>query len=238
MAEFLLVHGSCHGAWCWRDVIPALAALGHSARAIDLPSHGDDETPPETVTLDLYADAVIAAIAPDTILVGHSMAGYPITAAALKAPDRIKALVYLCAYVPIAGKTLAEMRAMAPSQPLLEAVQVAPDRVTFTIDPAQAVAKFYHDVDPATADWARAQLCAQPILPQETALAQVATGLPRHYIRCRDDRTIPPLFQDVMTKDWHGGRVIDMATSHSPFLSDPTALAAHLDALAQETLAT
>ena len=237
MAEFLLVHGSCHGAWCWRDVIPALAALGHSARAIDLPSHGDDATPPAKVTLDLYADAIIAAIAPDTILVGHSMAGYPITAAALIAPGRIKALVYLCAYVPIAGKTLAEMRAMAPSQPLMGAVQVAPDRVTFTIDPAQVVAKFYPDVDPATADWARAQLSPQPILPQETALAQVATRLPRHYIRCRDDRTIPPLFQDVMTENWRGGRVIDMTTSHSPFLSDPTGLAAHLDALAQETLA-
>lgn len=237
MAEFLLIHGSCHGAWCWRDVIPALHALGHTARAIDLPSHGADETPPETVTLDLYSDAIIDAAAPETILVGHSMAGYPITAAALKAPDRIKALVYLCAYVPQAGKTLADMRRMAPSQPLLEAVQIAPDRVTFTIDPTQAVAKFYHDVDPATAAWARAQLCPQPILPQETVLAQVNHALPRHYIRCRDDRAIPPVFQDVMTENWRGGRVIDMATSHSPFLSDPAGLATHLDALAQETLA-
>ena len=38
MAAFLLVHGSCHGAWCWRDVIPALDGLGHSARAVDLRS--------------------------------------------------------------------------------------------------------------------------------------------------------------------------------------------------------
>ena len=30
MAEYLLIHGSCHGAWCWRDVIPALEALGHA----------------------------------------------------------------------------------------------------------------------------------------------------------------------------------------------------------------
>jgi pimeloyl-ACP methyl ester carboxylesterase len=45
MAEFLLIHGSCHGAWCWRDVLPELERLGHSARAIDLPSHGVDQTP-------------------------------------------------------------------------------------------------------------------------------------------------------------------------------------------------
>jgi hypothetical protein len=33
MAEVLLIHGSCHGAWCWRDLIPALAARGHDRGA-------------------------------------------------------------------------------------------------------------------------------------------------------------------------------------------------------------
>ncbi|MGR3365166.1 MAG: alpha/beta fold hydrolase, partial [Maritimibacter harenae] len=62
MARFLLIHGSNHGAWCWRDTIPALEALGHEARAIDLPSHGDDPTPIAEVTLDGYADAVLEAL--------------------------------------------------------------------------------------------------------------------------------------------------------------------------------
>jgi hypothetical protein len=35
MAEFLLIHGAGHGVRCWRDVIPTLAAVGHSVRAID-----------------------------------------------------------------------------------------------------------------------------------------------------------------------------------------------------------
>ena len=72
MSDILLVHGSCHGAWCWRDLIPALQELGHSPRAIDLPSHGDDTTPVNAVTLDSYADAVLAASTPDTVVVGHS----------------------------------------------------------------------------------------------------------------------------------------------------------------------
>ena len=38
MARFLLIHGASHGAWCWRDVIPRLAALGHEAQALDLPN--------------------------------------------------------------------------------------------------------------------------------------------------------------------------------------------------------
>lgn len=232
MSDFLLIHGSCHGAWCWDDLIPHLTARGHTARAIDLPSHGQNTTPAGEVTLDLYARAIVAAIDTPVILVGHSMAGYPITAAAALAPDKISALVYLCAYVPMAGKSLADMRRMAPSQPLLDAIIVDEARLTFRVDPAKAAEKFYHDVAPDRAAWAIAQLCPQPILPQETPLVPTHT-LPRHYLRCSDDRTIPPEFQTTMTADWPAGTVADLPTSHSPFLSDPALLAQHLDRIAK-----
>ena len=231
MPEFLLIHGSCHGAWCWDDVIPHLIAAGHKARAIDLPSHGADTTPAGDVTLDLYAKAIVDAIDMPVVLVGHSMAGYPITAAANLAPDKISKLIYLCAYVPMDCKSLADMRRMAPSQPLLDAIIVDEDRVTFSVDPTQAVAKFYHDVEPERAEWAVSKLGPQPILPQETPLSS-AHNLPRHYIRCTDDQTIPPAFQVTMTADWPEGTVTEMATSHSPFLSSPKALAEQLIAAA------
>ena len=181
MSNFLLIHGSCHGAWCWDDLIPALKALGHTARAIDLPSHGADKTPVKDVTLDLYARTIIDAIDTPVTLVGHSMAGYPITAAANLAPEKIDKLVYLCAYFPIGGKTLGDMRRMAPSQPLLGAIRILEDRISFEIDPAMAAEKFYHDVDPARAAWAVGNLCPQPIKPQETPLA-VTQSVLRHYI--------------------------------------------------------
>ncbi|WP_439154831.1 alpha/beta fold hydrolase [Yoonia sp.] len=227
MSDFLLIHGSCHGAWCWDDVIAHLRAAGHTARAIDLPSHGSDTTPPGDVTLDLYARAIVDAIDTPVVLVGHSMAGYPITAAANLAPEKISKLVYLCAYVPMAGKSLADMRRMAPSQPLLDAIIVDADRVTFSVDPSQAADKFYHDVPRDRAEWAVAQLCPQPILPQETPMVPTL-DLPRHYIRCSDDRTIPPEFQVTMTAGWPAETITQMPTSHSPFLSDPAGLAAHL----------
>ncbi|ARU01545.1 alpha/beta fold hydrolase [Yoonia vestfoldensis] len=232
MSDFLLIHGSCHGAWCWDDLIPHLTAAGHSARAIDLPSHGQDRTAAGEVTLDLYARAIVAAIDRPVILVGHSMAGYPITAAAGLAPDKISALVYLCAYVPMAGKSLAQMRRMAPTQPLLDAIIVDEARMTFRVDPAKAAGKFYHDVPPTRAAWAIGQLGPQPILPQETPLVP-NHSLPRHYLRCTDDRTIPPEFQTTMTADWPAGTVTDLPTSHSPFLSDPALLAQHLDRIAR-----
>ena len=29
MATFVLVHGSCHGGWCWKKVIALLSKDGH-----------------------------------------------------------------------------------------------------------------------------------------------------------------------------------------------------------------
>ena len=242
-AAFLLVHGSAHGAWCWRDTIPALEALGHRARAIDLPSHGADPTPASEVTLDAYARAIVSALddwGDDTgsdapaILVGHSMAGYPITAAAELAPEKVARLVYLCAYVPRAGHSLADLRRMGPSQPLRDAIVADPTGTTFRFDPDKAVDRLYHDVALGTAAWAVSMLGAQPIRPQETVLAvERALRVPRSYIRCTGDRAIPPAWQAAMSEGWPAADVTTLPTSHSPFLSDPAALAARLDAIAR-----
>lgn len=235
MAEFLLIHGSCHGAWCWHRVIPALAVLGHQAQAIDLPGHGRDRTPAEAVTLDSYAEAIQSALAGPTIVVGHSMAGYPITAAAERDPARIRALVYLCAYAPVDGLSLADMRRAGPRQPLAPAIRVDAGRVTFSFDPAMADDLFYHDCDAEARALAALCLCPQPILPQETPLRLTARSqsLPRHYIRCTEDRAIPPEYQEVMAAGFDPGCVTTLPASHSPFFAMPAALAARLDQIAR-----
>jgi pimeloyl-ACP methyl ester carboxylesterase len=94
----LLIHGSAHGAWCWRDLLAELHARGLKARALDLPSHGADRTPYDEIGLDSYRDAILADITTHgdrPIVVGHSAGGYAIAAAAEAAPDRIAARVYL-----------------------------------------------------------------------------------------------------------------------------------------------
>lgn len=232
MANFLLIHGSCHGAWCWRDTLPALQALGHSARAIDLPGHGADATPRDEVTLEAYARAIRAAITGPTILVGHSMGGYPITAAAELDPDQIDALVYLCAYRPVSGMALGDMRRAGPRQPLRPAIRV--DGPVFTFDPAMWDL-FYHDCAPDTVDWALTQLTPQPILPQETALTvtERSQRVAQFYIRCAQDRAIPPEYQLTMAQGLPEGRLSHLEASHSPFLSMPGALAARLDEIAR-----
>lgn len=235
MSDILLVHGAAHGAWCWHRVLPLLRAMGHAARAIDLPAHGDDPTDPSEVTLDLYADAILAATRGPTILVGHSMGGFPITAAAQRAPERFAALVYLCAYLPVAGQSLAGMRRAGPSQPLAGSFLLDDSRTTFTFDPARAPALFYHDCPPEDVALAARRLCPQPIRPQETALPDTsrAETLPRFYIRCTGDRAIPPDYQTTMSAALPRDHVLSLPCGHSPFFAAPDALARHIDAISR-----
>ncbi len=89
MSNVVLVHGSWHGAWCWRDLTPRLQALGHRVVTLGLPGHGDDQTPPHAVTLQSYADRVGAALDEfnePALLVGHSMGGIAISQAAEQHP--------------------------------------------------------------------------------------------------------------------------------------------------------
>jgi len=237
MARFLLIHGSCHGAWCWRDVLPLLRAAGHTANAIDLPSHGDDPTPVGEVTLERYAQAIVDAITDPVILVGHSMGGYPITRAAEMAPEKIQRLVYLCAYTPWKGFSLAQMRKAAPRQPLLEAMIKSDDQLSITFDPLMIEDKFYHDCPPGTVDYARQHLCAQAIQPNEVPveITQNSAGKPRSYIVCNHDHAIPPEFQREMAARFAPQDVREMDISHSPFFADPDALAKNLIEISEMT---
>jgi pimeloyl-ACP methyl ester carboxylesterase len=240
VARFLLIHGACHGAWCWRDTLPALEALGHEARAIDLPSHGADRTPLAEVTLERYAHAILDALDAPAILVGHSMAGYPITLAAERAPERIARLVYLCAYTPWPGLTLSRMRHEADEQPLLPAIRMSEDGQSFTFDPEMVPDLFYHDCPSEAVAYAQARLCPQAVAASSTAVALTdrSASVPRSYIVCRYDRAIPPQFQEVMARRAAPEDVHFLPTSHSPFFADPEGLAQVLHRIADPGAAT
>ncbi|MFT4151047.1 MAG: alpha/beta fold hydrolase [Paracoccaceae bacterium] len=224
MSEILLIHGTAHGAWCWDGVLAELHALGRTARAIDLPGRGTDPRPPETVTLADFSKAILAATGDRPVtLVGHSAGGYAITAAAEAAPRRFAKLIYLCAYVPRPGLSLADMRRAGPSQPLAGQFRLSPDRRSFAFA-ATAAGLFFHDCPAPQTAFAR--LTAEATAPQETALASTARAeaLPRHYIRCLHDRVIPPDYQSEMSTAFGPDRT-DFPTGHSPFLAAPQALA-------------
>lgn len=236
MSRFVLVHGSAHGAWCWRDLIGPLTALGHEVVALDLPGSGDDGTPLADVTLSGYAQAILATLTAPSILVGHSAAGFAIRAAAEADPARISRLVYLCAYLPQPGQSLVQMRKAAPEQPLKGALELDPARRAFRFTEAALPANLYGDCPPGTADYARPRLGWQAIAPQSTPVAFTGkgAGVPASYILCEKDQTIPPAHQLAMAEAGGiaPGDLHALPSGHAPFFAMPERLAQLLDRIA------
>ncbi len=111
MTTFVLVPGACHGGWWYAPLVTALQSEGHRAFAVTLAGLGPDGmSGAGPVNLDTHvdqgADAVTAAAertGEAVVLVGHSYGGSVITGAADRAPERVRALVYLDAFVPEDG---------------------------------------------------------------------------------------------------------------------------------------
>ena len=106
--HFVLVHGSCHGAWCWYKLSSLLKLAGHRVTALDLGASGVnpkrlDEVPAAS---DYVAPLMeLMASLPDqvdqrVVLVGHSYAGLCISLAMESFPQKISIAVFLTAYMP------------------------------------------------------------------------------------------------------------------------------------------
>jgi pimeloyl-ACP methyl ester carboxylesterase len=231
VARFLLIHGASHGAWCWRDVVTALTAAGHATRALDLPGHGADPTPPGSITLGTYVDAILASIEAPAVVVGHSMAGMWISAAAEAAPDRIARLVYIAAWAPEDGQSARDLRQAGGSDLVRAATR--PGDASFSYADEALEELFYNDCPPGTLDFARPRLVPEPTRPAQTPVRLTAryASVPRSYIRCMDDRTILPAAQVRMTEGWTD--VHDLPCGHSPFFAMPARLADILSKIAE-----
>ena len=87
---------------------------------------------------------------------------------------------------------------------------------------------FYHDCDEATARWAFDRLCPERFGDTTVTPVSVsnfwAADLPRSFIRCLQDRSMPRWLADTVTRRL-GVEQLTIDTSHSPFLSRPRELA-------------
>jgi pimeloyl-ACP methyl ester carboxylesterase len=110
MTTFVLVHGSCHGGWCWKKVTRLLANHNHRAYTPTLTGLGErshllrEDIDLSTHILDITQEFEYEDL-DNVILVGHSYGGMVISGVAERIPDRIKRLVYLDGYIPEDGKT-------------------------------------------------------------------------------------------------------------------------------------
>lgn len=93
--RIVLVPGFWLGAWAWDAVADALRAAGRDVTALTLPGlePGDD---PASVGMSDHVDAIVTAIGEGpVVLVAHSGAAFPASAAIDRAPARIAHAVWV-----------------------------------------------------------------------------------------------------------------------------------------------
>lgn len=227
---FVLIHGAWHGAWCWRKLTPLLESFGARVIAPDLPSMGADPTPAASVTLESWAGFVadIVERAPGCLLLGHSRGGAVVSRAAELAPDAIRVLVYLSAYLlPPGDSVAAEARRDTAS---LVAPNLIPAATGVTCRLREDVLReaFFGECSEEDFQDARARLSPEPLKPLATPLrisTQRFGRVPRAYIETARDRTITLSAQRRMQATLPCAPVLTLDTDHSAFLSQPEALA-------------
>jgi len=217
----LFVHGAWHGSWCWEPVRQLLEKRGWGTAAVDLPTvHA-----PDKAALGMAADAdavraAIDAIAGDVVVVAHSYGGVPTTQGA--DAGNVTHIVYISAFVLDTGESL--FAAVGGVQP--DWWDVGDDGLAMAgtdAHPAQGL--FYADLAAAEADAAVAQLTTQSVRAYHDTVTSTAwRGRPTTYVITEQDAIFPVAAQEALAAR-AGSNGVRLATSHSPFLSQPAAVA-------------
>ena len=110
MSTFVLVHGSCHGGWCWKKLTPILRKSQHKVYTPTLTGLGERiHLVSKDVSLSTHIKDVAQVLEYEdltrVILVGHSYGGVVVSGVAEEMADRIKRLVYLDGYIAEDGKS-------------------------------------------------------------------------------------------------------------------------------------
>jgi len=244
MARFVFVHGAFAGAWCWGPLRERLEAAGHTTEARDLPGSGDDQTPVGELTLDVYADSVCEQLLQadePAVLVPNSMGGMVATQAAARCPERVASIVYVAAFLPQDGQSLLALTQLpeGADDQIQANLVVVGDPPVATLSAAASLDAMYLRCTEQAAAWAIGRQRPQPVLPftQPVSLPDGAfDDIPRSYVLCTLDRSIPPALQRRMIATAGVTDVVELDTDHAPHLSATDELAAALDARAEGPL--
>jgi pimeloyl-ACP methyl ester carboxylesterase len=222
MATFVLIPGGWSGGWQWRVVAARLRATGHDVFTPTLTGLGERVhlANPE-VGLDTHIEDVVNVIRfedlTDVILVGYSYSGMVITGVADRVPERLAQLVYLDAFVPEDGQSLADLVGPQVMAAMGEVTRQYGDGWRMPHNPPDA---------PFRTD--------QPI---KTALEPVrlrdarALALPRTFIYCTEEKDpadpimLPISQAAARAKSDPAWRYRELPTGHQPWETMPVELA-------------
>jgi len=216
-----------HGGWAdssgWNDEIASLQRRGYPVIAAANPLRG--------LSSDAdYVRSVLTTISGPIVLVGHSYGGAVISNAARGVPN-VKALVYIAAFAPDEGESLAELVTKNPGthitpDALTERPYPLPDGGTGT--DLYIKADVFRDAFAGDLPRETTSLMQATQRPFSVAAFTEASGepawktVPSWYLVATEDHAIPPVTQWFMAHR-AGATTASVGASHVPMMSQPDA---------------
>ncbi len=222
---FVLVHGAWHGGWCWKRVSEMLGDSGHEVYTPTLTGLGErSHLLDAKVNLATHVTDVVNLLKweelNDVVLVGHSYGGTVISGVAEQMHAAISTLVFLDAFVPESGESLADLASPA----IREAIGAAMQRGDVAMKPPPAALFRVNEKDRA---WIDAKCTPHPVatLSDKPTLTgardRIAT---RAYIRAKEypNPTFDKYYAALKARD--GWRTYEMACGHDAMVDMPERL--------------
>ena len=222
---FVLVHGAWHGGWCWRRVADLLQKQGHKVFTPTMTGLGErSHLLDDKVNLATHITDIVNVIKweglGDIVLVGHSYGGVIVSGVADRMRDAIGSIVFLDAFVPEDGDSLAAKA----SQPVREAIAALVEKDEKAMKPVSAAVFRVNEKDRA---WVDAMCTPHPVATLTDKIT-VAGGRDRiakkAYIRAKGYPSMPFDGAQERLKATAGWRVYEMPCGHDAMVDMPDRL--------------
>jgi len=217
----VIVHGALVDGSGWRGVYDRLTDRGYKVTIVQ---------PPMT-TLEDDVEATHRALQLQdgpSVLVGHSYGGMIITEAGTD--EGVAGLVYIAAFQPDVGETLAGLAAETP--PATTSIKATADGFLY-LDPSAFAADFAGDLPQGEAEFmANSQVLPAQVTFETKITAAAWSTKPSWALIPTDDRAINPDLMRRMAQR-AGSTAQEVEASHAVFISQPDAVADLIDGAAR-----
>ncbi len=217
----VLVHGAWADASGWQREVEELTKAGYPVIAPANPLRG-------LASDAAYLRSILEPIPGPVVLVGHSYGGAVITNAAAGSTN-VKALVYIAAFVPNTGESVAQLAGQFPgslvTDDALDARPYPTPDGEYGVDLYLKPAVFHHafaaDLPSRTTTVMQASQRPFSLAAFTEPAAEPAwKTIPSWYLMATNDRTIPPDAQEFMAKR-AGAKIVRVKSSHVAMQSHP-----------------
>jgi pimeloyl-ACP methyl ester carboxylesterase len=220
----VLVHGGFVDGSGWESAYQILKEDGYSVSVVQHP------------TVSLQGDVaatrrVIDAQAHPVVLVGHSYGGAVITEAGNH--PNVAALVYIAAFAPDRGESVNTLIKDPPPGAPVPPI-VGPQDGFLALDKSKFAASFAADLPRDKAAFMADSQLPWGVEALAGSISEPAWRTkPSWYLVATEDRMIPPPAQRLMSKR-AGATVVEVAGSHSIYVSQPAKVAALIEQAAEK----